>query len=68
MLLLRRRLLCTQHSVHSFPPQAVSGHVDAAFAQHPDYQIARDNEHVFFIDNEQLAAANLAAKPGGGTP
>ncbi|KAI7846436.1 hypothetical protein COHA_000048 [Chlorella ohadii] len=51
-----------------FGMTAVSGHVDAAFAQHPNYQIARDNEHVFFIDNEQLAAANLAAKPGGGTP
>lgn len=44
--------------------------MDAAFQPHPQYQIARDNEHVFYIDKDHLAAAHLsggmaaaAAKP-----
>lgn len=48
--------------------QAVSGRVNATFAPHTQYQIAADNEHVFYISREQLSAARLLAtvRQGGG--
>ena len=53
------QLPLTGNASHALRVQAVSGHVAAAFAPHRQYQIATDNEHLFYIDTKHLAAAHL---------